>query len=560
MAVPEGTSFVSASGDGVESGGIVTWDVGLVPAAGGGEVQVTVGSNGSLEDGDALVATADIDPGVPNEYVVRSSAVTPVRAGSPLRLEYAISQTALGTGDVLDYTLTATNTGPVDLLGVSARVLLPNGINDFGPPPGWNCGINAGVNCAANERVTWSVGDLTPGQSLQTVFRTRIAGAATPGSIGRSSLLASSSNTGQVLAAQDVQVDPTPLLRLSIAPDPGPAAPGEPFTYTLTYGNIGPANPQDAMLRMHLPEGTSFVSATGSAVPSNGVVTWIIPLFQAGRGGQVELTVMPVASLTDGSLMATRAEIDSGLDNDVIVRSSSVTPVRAGSPLRFEHAVDPALASPGDPLDYTLTATNTGPIDLLGVSARVLLPDGINDFGPPPGWSCGINAGVNCAQNERVTWSIGDLTPAQSEETAFATSIIGSVPPGNILRSIILTGASNAGGNQAITQQDVLVGQFTPVSNEPEGGTAETFALGVEAYPTPFSSATTFALSLPADGDVRLVVYDVLGRVVGTVVQEPMTAGQHEVQWNARRLPSGVYFYRLSTPQGARTGSLVKVR
>ena len=557
MAVPEGASFVEATGGGTESGGVVTWNIGLLAAAAGEQVRLTVLPNASLVTGSLLSARAEIDSGVGTEYVVRSSSVTPVRAGSALRLEYAISQTATGTGDVLDYTLTATNTGPVDLLGVGATVLNPAGINEFAPPPGWFCGNSS--NCAANERVFWTVGDLAPGQSLQTVFRTRIANAAVPGSVGRSSLVAAAQNAGQVLAAQDVQVDPTPLVRLSIAPDPGPAVPGEPFTYTLTYGNTGPANPTDATVRMSVPEGTSFVSATSGATPSNGVVTWIVPLFQAGRGDQVTLTVMPDTDLADGSLLMARAEVDSGINNEYVVRSSSVTPVRASFPLRFEYTVDPAFLSPGDVLDYTLTATNTGPVDLLGVGATVLNPAGINEFAPPPGWFCGNSS--NCAANERVFWTVGDLAPEQSGETSFTTAVGSSVPPGSILRSLILTAASNS--NQTITQQDVLVGQRLPPPPPPtsnEEGTVEELALGVEAYPTPFVGATTFALSLPEGGKARLVVYDVLGRAVATLAQEPLAAGRHEVQWNARGLPSGVYFYRLDTAQGVRSGSLVKVR
>ena len=45
---------------------------------------------------------------------------------------------------------------------------------------------------------------------------------------------------------------------------------------------------------------------------------------------------------------------------------------------------------------------------------------------------------------------------------------------------------------------------------------------------------------------MRLTVYDVLGRKVATLVDDVMTAGNHEVSWNASDLPSGMYFVRLT--------------
>lgn len=47
------------------------------------------------------------------------------------------------------------------------------------------------------------------------------------------------------------------------------------------------------------------------------------------------------------------------------------------------------------------------------------------------------------------------------------------------------------------------------------------------------------------DGEVSLEIYDALGRSVGRLVQGFMTAGRHEIPFDASRLASGVYLYRL---------------
>jgi Bacterial Ig domain/Secretion system C-terminal sorting domain/Carbohydrate binding module (family 35) len=65
-------------------------------------------------------------------------------------------------------------------------------------------------------------------------------------------------------------------------------------------------------------------------------------------------------------------------------------------------------------------------------------------------------------------------------------------------------------------------------------------------YPNPFNPTTTIQYSLPQSGQVKLIVYDVLGRQVATLIDEKKSAGVYNVSFNAARLTSGVYFYRLN--------------
>ena len=67
-------------------------------------------------------------------------------------------------------------------------------------------------------------------------------------------------------------------------------------------------------------------------------------------------------------------------------------------------------------------------------------------------------------------------------------------------------------------------------------------------YPNPFNPVTTIAFNLPEAANVQIVVYDVLGRQVATLVDASLSAGQHEVQFDAANLPSGTYFYSFVTP------------
>jgi hypothetical protein len=64
-------------------------------------------------------------------------------------------------------------------------------------------------------------------------------------------------------------------------------------------------------------------------------------------------------------------------------------------------------------------------------------------------------------------------------------------------------------------------------------------------YPNPFNPATMIRFALPREAHVLLSVYDLLGRNVATLVNETKAAGVHEVRFDASRLASGAYVYRL---------------
>ncbi|MHB9029631.1 MAG: FlgD immunoglobulin-like domain containing protein [Candidatus Latescibacterota bacterium] len=76
-----------------------------------------------------------------------------------------------------------------------------------------------------------------------------------------------------------------------------------------------------------------------------------------------------------------------------------------------------------------------------------------------------------------------------------------------------------------------------------------TFTL-YEAQPNPFNPATMLSFSLPESGHIELMVYDITGRKVRTLVSGPMSAGKHKTLWNGRddskqSISSGVYLVLL---------------
>jgi hypothetical protein len=67
-------------------------------------------------------------------------------------------------------------------------------------------------------------------------------------------------------------------------------------------------------------------------------------------------------------------------------------------------------------------------------------------------------------------------------------------------------------------------------------------------YPNPFNPSTTIKYQLPKAGFVTLKIYDILGREVALLINEFKVAGRYSIEFNASRLPSGVYIYELKSP------------
>ncbi|VAX24563.1 Glycosyl hydrolase, BNR repeat precursor [hydrothermal vent metagenome] len=66
-------------------------------------------------------------------------------------------------------------------------------------------------------------------------------------------------------------------------------------------------------------------------------------------------------------------------------------------------------------------------------------------------------------------------------------------------------------------------------------------------YPNPFNPTTTIRFDLAKESDVVINIYNVLGEVISTLVNQKMTSGKHKVEFDASNLSSGIYYYRFST-------------
>ncbi len=81
-----------------------------------------------------------------------------------------------------------------------------------------------------------------------------------------------------------------------------------------------------------------------------------------------------------------------------------------------------------------------------------------------------------------------------------------------------------------------------------------------EPYPNPFNPTTAISYELAKAGYVGLVVYDVLGKVVKSLVNEQQQAGRYTVAFNASNLPSGIYFYTMKSGSFTSTKKMLLIK
>jgi hypothetical protein len=82
----------------------------------------------------------------------------------------------------------------------------------------------------------------------------------------------------------------------------------------------------------------------------------------------------------------------------------------------------------------------------------------------------------------------------------------------------------------------------------------------LQNYPNPFNPVTVINYQLPKTSNVKLSIYDALGREVNVLVNKSQNEGNHNVEWDASNYPSGVYFYRLEAGSFVSTKKMILIK
>ncbi len=187
-----------------------------------------------------------------------------------------------------------------------------------------------------------------------------------------------------------------------------------------------------------------------------------------------------------------------------------------------------ALLSPGKNNFYAM--------DQNGDNGGIISWDGFTDAEK---WSA-LSGGLNFLQagpsDISVTISAGPLTIPQNDSLDVAFSICAAKTENDLIASVNRSRIKYINLPSGVDEQNLNIpGSFSLLQN----------------YPNPFNPSTTIKYAIPASDNsqttkVKLVVYDLLGREVTTLVNSEKSPGYYQVNFDASGLPSGLYFYKLT--------------
>lgn len=391
--LPSGVNFVSSSGSqGSYSSATGIWTVGTVNSGSIATLQLTgrIQSAGTRVNFAEVSSSGQFDPNStpgngnqPNEN--DQASVTLVTALIDLSLVKTAVPTTVIVGNNVTYTVALSNAGPDTATGVVVKDELPGGV--------------AFVNATAIQGTysvqtgLWTVGTVAPGSTfnLTLVGTVEVAGPKT--------------NTAEVFAADQVDVDSTPNngvdseddqdsvtieapeadLSLTKSVDNDMPNLGDNVTFTLQLANAGPDTGTGVRVRDLLPAGLAFVSSSNSSGSYNSS-TGIWDVGTLSAGGNLSLTI--VATPTTADPLTNTAEViasnqydpDSTPDNNVPSEDdqSSVVIGAQQIDLSLIKTVDDATPNINDTITFSIVVDNDGPSDATGVEVQDILPLGLS--------------------------------------------------------------------------------------------------------------------------------------------------------------------------------------
>ncbi|MFC1583780.1 FlgD immunoglobulin-like domain containing protein [Candidatus Neomarinimicrobiota bacterium] len=160
----------------------------------------------------------------------------------------------------------------------------------------------------------------------------------------------------------------------------------------------------------------------------------------------------------------------------------------------------------------------------------------------------------------KTTQSMGTGNPYSSGVTGNGTAV------GDVIFTVPMNAPDELYYNCEFHLSMTGVFQIETAVLKTDGGSAypsETALLS--NYPNPFNPATTIRFELPQATDIHVVIYDLLGQQVATLLEGMMEPGSHQVVWNSkdqegRSVPAGIYVARMVTPQYAKSIRLVLLK
>jgi len=415
--LPANTTFVSATGGGVATSGVVNWSVGALNAGATGSVQLVVRVASPLANGTVITnATCTLDS--TQTSPVAAAAVTTTATSAPiLTLSRTDTPDPVAAGANLTYTLSYANNGSSAASAVTLTSAIPADTTFVSATAGGT--LSGGT-------VSWSLGALAAGASGSAQMVVRVTSPLANGTVitGSAASIDSAETTAVNANATTTTVTSAPVLSVSKTDAPDPVAAGATLTYTIAYANNGNTSATGVVLTDTVPANTTFVSATNGGALAGSTITWMPGTLAAGGSGSAQVVVRVASPMANGTnLIGGTCVIDSV--ETTAVTAASISTTVASSPVLSILAADaPDPVAAGANLTYTLTYANGGNAVASQTIVTAVLAANTTFVSATGG-------GVHTAGS--VSWSVGNLSSSVSGSMQVVVRVATPLPNGTVL-------------------------------------------------------------------------------------------------------------------------------
>ncbi len=280
------------------------------------------------------------------------------------------------------------------------------------------------------------------------------------------------------------------------------------------------------------------------------------------------------AVVADGAMQLTGAQDPFGNTTSWIQIDQSVDPSAVITPTSYEMYVKVKIATTGQPDDddqfHVAVQVDPDFMSNLNVYTVVSVPQenaiGVFYFAENSTKIANVNPAItyNNPYWEKIkvdngtisVWVFADgASPAENPDVQFTQTTVASPAP-----TLVMVGSFNDDSSK-VSIDEVYYNEAPPSLAVNENPTTSVNHFSLEQnYPNPFNPTTSISFSLEHQEKATLKVYNAKGECVGTLVNGVVSAGAHQVTWNAANLPSGIYFYKLQTTDFTQTKKMLLVR
>ncbi|WP_244304797.1 DUF11 domain-containing protein [Leucobacter viscericola] len=350
-----------------------------------------------------------------------------------------VSNTVVGRGDTVTYSVVAENTGDTALSNVAVTDDL-SGVFDDADLVAGSLTSSAGVApTVSGNTLSWT-GDLAVGGKVTLSYRVTVHGNAANGAALLNHVVAAGEGPGGVdvpsncVAGTEPECTTThPLAQTSVKIEKTDGktivGAGESLTYDVTVTNTGADRATGVTATDVLPAGVTFVSATdgGSYDPALRRVTWNVGTLAAGAAQTVHVTVTVDADVKPGQQIRNVAIIDTdqGCTDDPAtpVNECEAVDIDETPAIRIVKTDNKETVVPGEALTYTLTVTNAGTVAADNVTVTDALPAELEFV------SAGQDGTYDPATG-KVSWTIPSLAAGSSTTVEVTANVAATVGAG----------------------------------------------------------------------------------------------------------------------------------